>query len=364
MQTKKSIRPIALYLPQFHPIPENDAWWGKGFTEWRNVVKAKPRFKGHYQPHMPADLGYYDLRLEEARLAQEAMAKEYGIYGFCYYHYWFNGKRLLNEPIDRKMKNSKEDLPFMFCWANENWTRAWDGGENEILMKQDYSEEDDINHIRALIPYFKDERYIKVDGKPVFTIYRPKLLPDITKTLAIFRNEAEKAGLNGIHLGFMQSFGVFDQPYTMGFDFAIEFQPIFKQKYKQTSSNPLVQHFLKHLQSAIRWRKKSRDGVNTYADFIHYQMCRPFQHTISPCLTPQWDNSPRRKPDQAFILKNSTPELFMEWLSHIVEKYPWSQNHEKFLFINAWNEWAEGNHLEPCEKWGTSYLEKVRNLLK
>ncbi|NCC74358.1 MAG: hypothetical protein EOM06_13330 [Sphingobacteriia bacterium] len=221
------IRPIAIYLPQFHPIPENDEWWGKGFTEWRNVVKAKPRFNGHYQPHLPADLGYYDLRLEETRMAQEALAKQYGIYGFCYYHYWFNGKRLLNEPIDRKMKDPKENLPFMFCWANENWTRAWDGGEQEILIEQKYSHEDDVNHIRALIPYFKDERYIKVDGKPVFIIYKDALFPDIQRTLKIFREEAGKHSLELYLCRFDRDRHTkISNPEQLGFDAAIEFQPL------------------------------------------------------------------------------------------------------------------------------------------
>ena len=166
----KTIKAIAFYLPQFHPIPENNDWWGRGFTEWNNVVKGKPRFKNHYQPHLPEELGFYDLRLEETRLAQEMLAKEYGIHGFCYYHYWFSGKRLLNEPIDRKLKNPNEDLPFMLCWANENWTKVWDGGENEILIKQDYSKEDDLKHFNHLLKYFRDDRYIKIDDKPVFLI--------------------------------------------------------------------------------------------------------------------------------------------------------------------------------------------------
>ena len=173
MKSNKA-RVIAFYLPQFHPIPENDKWWGKGFTEWTNVAKAKPLFRGHYQPRIPADLGFYDLRLEEARLAQEHMAKEYGIHGFCYYHYWFNGRRVLYEPLDRKLKNSKENLPFMMCWANENWTRAWDGGIKDVLLEQNYSEDDDREHIRFLISYFKDERYIKVNGKPFFIFYKRK----------------------------------------------------------------------------------------------------------------------------------------------------------------------------------------------
>src|SRR5262249_10072617 len=158
------------YLPQFHPIPENDAWWGKGFTEWKNVAKAKPLFKGHYQPHLPANLGFYDLRLSEVREAQARLAKEHGIYGFCYYHYWFNGKRILERTFQEVFESGKPDFPFMLCWANENWTRAWDGNDKDILLEQKYSAEDDRKHINALIPYFKDHRYIRIDNKPVVAI--------------------------------------------------------------------------------------------------------------------------------------------------------------------------------------------------
>jgi lipopolysaccharide biosynthesis protein len=221
------IKPIAIYLPQFHPVVENDTWWGKGFTEWTNVTKAKPEFEEHYQPHLPADLGFYDLRLEEARLAQEELAKGYGIHGFCYYHYWFNGKRMLYEPLDRKLQNPKEDFPFMLCWANENWTRVWDGSESEILLKQEYSEEDDLNHINHLISIFKDDRYIKVDGKPIFIIYRLKLFPDLEKTIKIWREEVKKAGFPDLYLGFSQNYDLQFEPTTKGFDFAFEFQPNF-----------------------------------------------------------------------------------------------------------------------------------------
>jgi len=163
-----SVRPIAINLPQFHPIRQNNEWWGEGFTEWTNVTRAKPLFKGHYQPHLPADLGFYDLRLSESREAQAQMAKHYGIHGFCYYHYWFNGQRLLERPLQEILYMGKPDFPFMLCWANENWTRRWDGMDDDILMCQNYSEEDDIAHMTYLMRYFKDPRYITVDGKPVF----------------------------------------------------------------------------------------------------------------------------------------------------------------------------------------------------
>ncbi len=219
------IKPIAIYLPQFHPIPENDIWWGKGFTEWTNVTKAQPRFQGHYQPHLPADLGFYDLRLEEARLAQEQLAKDYGIHGFCYYHYWFNGKRILQEPLDRKMQNRKEDLPFLMCWANENWTRTWDGLDKEVLLKQEYGFDDDLAHIQHLISFFKDERYIKVEGKPIFVVYRPNLFPDIQKTISIWRKAVREAGFPDLYIGYALNAENHFSPQSLGFDFAFEFQP-------------------------------------------------------------------------------------------------------------------------------------------
>jgi lipopolysaccharide biosynthesis protein len=361
----KKIRPIAIYLPQFHPIPENDEWWGKGFTEWRNVVKSKPRFKGHYQPHLPADLGFYDLRLEEARLAQEALAKHYGIYGFCYYHYWFNGKRLLNEPIDRKMNNPKEDLPFMFCWANENWTRAWDGGEHEILIEQKYSHEDDVNHIRALIPYFKDERYITVDGKPVFIIYKDALFPDIKQTLEIFKEEAGRLGMELYLCRFdRQRHTQSTIPTELGFDAAIEFQPLslsrkelVEKSSKGINKYLLLNNYLDFLHYRLLKTPRKSDKIVDYKKFVEFDM----QHYSNdyktfPCVSPGWDNSSRRPRNMALIFKNSDPVIFKKWIVNKLSKFiPFSKD-ENFLFINAWNEWAEGNHLEPCEKYGHSYL--------
>lgn len=361
-----NIKPIAIYLPQFHPIPENDEWWGKGFTEWTNVTKASPRFKGHYQPHLPADLGFYDLRVEESRLAQEKLAKEFGIFGFCYYHYWFNGQRMLHEPLDRKMRNPKEDLPFMMCWANENWTRAWDGEDREVLLKQEYSFDDDESHFEFLCEnYFKDERYIKHDGKPVFLVYRPKLFNDIKKTTEIWRTKARQKGIGEVHLGYMQSWGIIDDPIAMGFDFAVEFQPRFPTIPEQKRT--ITQRIFRKINAQLGLKEKvilkEEDRVFDYSAFVDIQINKEFKSNICPSIVPMWDNSARRK-SNAFIFKGSTPAIYGSWLQYVLKKYPWQQNAEKFLFINAWNEWAEGNHLEPCQKWGTSYLEMTKNTLK
>lgn len=360
----KKIKAIAIYLPQFHPIPDNDSWWGKGFTEWTNVTKAQPRFKGHYQPHLPADLGFYDLRLEEARLAQEQLAKAYGIYGFCYYHYWFSGKCFLHEPLDRKLNNPKEDFPFMMCWANENWTRIWDGGENEVLLKQEYSLEDDINHIRHLIPFFKDERYIKVKGKPVFSIYRPMLFPDIHKTVDIWREEVKKAGFPDLYLGFSQSFGNLCDPNKIGFDFAFEFQPNFSNlpkavPYPYSWLEKVRRKFFKKL----KIKGASYDYLYKYDSFVNRQIATEFRRDVYPAITPMWDNSARRQ-FKPTILHDSSPAKYEKWLQYIKYNYPWEDALENFLFINAWNEWAEGNHLEPCRKWGLAYLEATKRVLE
>ena len=368
----KKIKPIAIYLPQFHPIPENDEWWGKGFTEWTNVTKAQPRFEGHYQPHLPANLGFYDLRLQEARLAQEQMAKAYGIYGFCYYHYWFNGKRMLYEPLDRKLKNPEESLPFMMCWANENWTRVWNGGEKNVLLNQEYSSEDDYQHILHLISYFKDDRYIKVNSKPVFIIYKPKFLPDIKKTIEIWRSEVKKAGFPDLYLGFAQNKEYPFLPEEKGFDFAFQFQPSFGT---QSQGIPYGNSFFRRLEYklkiALGYRIKKTlsmdikplDCYNHYSHYVNTQIKNGFNSKVYPGLTPMWDNSARRK-ENPFILHDSTPEKYKNWLIHIRDNYPWDNVPEHFLFINAWNEWAEGNHLEPCQKWGTAYLEATKEVLK
>lgn len=357
----ENIKAIAIYLPQFHPTPENDLFWGKGFTEWTNVTKAVSRFDEHYQPHLPADLGFYDLRLEESRLAQEAMAKDFGIHGFCYYHYWFNGKKVLHEPLDRKMANSKEDFPFMMCWANENWTRVWDGGEDKILLSQDYSEEDDRQHILHLISYFKDDRYIKVDGKPVFIIYRPKFFPDIEKTLQIWREEVKKAGFPDLYIGFSRNFEHLFEPKSKGFDFAFEFQPNFKN-IPRNKKRSFLKKVKRKILAKLRIVKINKTFYFDYGKFSELQMQSDFQNDVYPGITPMWDNSARKK-ENPFILHNSTPEKYQLWLEHIVNKYPWKKVPENFLFINAWNEWAEGNHLEPCKKWGTSYLAVTKKAL-
>ncbi|MDB5249647.1 MAG: glycosyl hydrolase [Segetibacter sp.] len=345
------IRPIAFHLPQFHPIPENNEWWGNGFTEWTNVTKAKPLFQGHYQPHLPADLGFYDLRLAETRIAQAELARQYGLYGFCYYHYWFNGKRLLNRPLDDMITSRTPDFPFMLCWANENWTRRWDGLEQEVLISQTYSHEDDLRHIQFLCKkFFSDARYIRVNGKPFLLIYRPALFPDIKRTLSIYREEALKQGIGELYLGYVQHFSFKKDPAEYGFDCAIEFQPDFdKLPIKSASFAARVKNKL-----GIQASPFIENTIVSYPEFVDRMIAKPKnEKTTFPGITPGWDNSARRQKG-ATIFIDSDPVHYERWLKSIKEKY---KGEETFLFINAWNEWAEGSHLEPCQKWGKHYLE-------
>ena len=357
--SSKQVRTIAFYLPQFHPIPENDEWWGNGFTEWTNVTKARPLFRGHYQPHLPADLGYYDLRLPEVRQSQADLAMQYGIYGFCYYHYWFNGKQLLERPFNEVLASGKPDLPFCLCWANEPWSRRWDGLDKDVLIEQTYGGKSDAqNHIRWLLRAFADERYIRINGKPLFLIYRAKEIPDVKKMLSIWREEASRAGLPGLYLCSVESIWSRNwDPTSYGFDAAVEFQPAFTL---------LSEKLLRCRQSLKLWpwrQKQPKHRIVSYKDFVQYMLKRQYpNYKMLRCVTPGFDNTARRQNGlQASILHKSNPEDFGVWLHYTVK---WTRNKmpegEQIVFINAWNEWAEGNHLEPDQKFGHAFLEQVR----
>lgn len=355
----ENIRAIAVVLPQFHPIPENDEWWGKGFTEWTNVTKAKPLFKGHYQPRLPSDLGFYDLRLSEAREAQAEIAKEHGISGFCYYHYWFNGKRLLNLPVDELLKNEKPDMPFMLCWANENWTRSWDGHDNDVLMKQVYSKEDDKEHIRWLCEdVFGDPRYIRVDNKPVFIIYRHQLFPDVRQTLEVFRKIAiDEFGYSGLYLCVMESYQEIEGFDTLGFDAAIEFSPHQLLKWTKLKSKIDI------LKERSGIRKRTTYRLTDYMTAVRKVLERNKEYKLFPSVTPSWDNTARKK-ENAVICEGGNPENYFYWLKNTIENFEAFSEEENFVFINAMNEWAEGNHLEPCLKYGRGFLEATKQALK
>lgn len=355
------VRAIAFYLPQFHPIPENDVWWGSGFTEWTNVTQVQPRLPGHYQPQLPADLGFADLRVPEVREAQAAMAKEYGIEGFCYYHYWFQGKRLLNRPFDEVLASGSPAFPFCLCWANENWTRRWDGQETEILMAQQYSEEDHRHHARSLIQTFADPRYIRVAGRPVFLIYKAGRIPRLKSATDLWREEIVKAGLPEPYLMRVESAGdECGDPQALGFDASAEFQPAWARM-----GWPLRHGWKARIaaMAGILDRGWVDNIVYDYQTVVNRMLARPQPaYRRFPCVVPGWDNSARRRRD-AVILMNSTPEKYERWLTEVVRRFVPFGRDENFVFINAWNEWAEGCHLEPCQKWGRGYLEATQRAL-
>lgn len=365
---------IAIHLPQFHPIPENDAWWGKGFTEWRNVSTAKPLFPGHYQPQIPADLGFYDLRLPEARQAQADLARAYGVHGFCYYHYWFNGRRILEQPVDQMLEDGTPDFPFMLCWANENWTRAWDGSEREVLLQQDYSDEDHRAHAMALMRYFRDPRYIRVNDRPVFIVYKDALLPDAARMCEIFREVAAQEGMELYLCRFDRSRGTAETaPEKDGFDAAIEFQPLsasfvnYRKKpgVRRRRHKTALQRGWDRLLARLKglpYEKRTKDLVIDYADFVQHDLAFPKADYLRfPGASPAWDNSSRRRGGNAFIFHDSTPEAFQAWVAGKVAGFVPPEPEVDFLFVNAWNEWAEGNHLEPCLRWGHGYLAALRD---
>lgn len=358
-----SIKPIAMYLPQYHAIPENDAWWGKGFTEWTNVRKAKPRFRGHYQPHLPGDLGYYDLRQLEVMAAQAELAKAYGVHGFCYYHYWFNGKLLLQQPLEQMLAAGKPDMPFCLCWANENWSRRWDGRDHDLLIEQHYSLEDDREHIRYLIRYFRDDRYIKINGKPLYVMYRPELHPEIKNATDIWREEVRRAGFDGLYLIGVENFMKGVDPVTHGFDAAMEFAPDFPchgPKY-------LKRFPIKYLATKLLHNLSlSRSGffenhVYSYDRLVDNMLSKaPATYKQFRTVCPSWDNAARRATN-ATIFHGSTPAKFKSWVQQIVNYTSGRfEGDEQLFFINAWNEWGEGCHLEPDQRFGLEYLQALK----
>jgi hypothetical protein len=337
---------LAFYLPQFHPIPENDEWWGKGFTEWTNVTKARPLFPGHYQPHVPGELGYYDLRLPEVREAQAALAAEHGISGFVYYHYWFHGKQLLQRPFDEVLASGSPDFPFALCWANEEWTRNWDAQTGQVLMAQEFSDADDLAHIRWLATAFADDRYIKIDGRPLMLIYRPGQLPDPKRTAGIWRAEAQRLGFPDLYLCWVESRGQpTGGPEAFGLDATVAFMPRTGER------------IFTPLEGAREHR------ILDYKSAFEAELERPpAPWKRFPSVMVGWDNTPRRQ-HGATIYAGATPEMYERWLRSVVDSVSDVRPEENYLFILAWNEWAEGNHLEPDQHYGRAFLEATRAVL-
>nr|WP_281722826.1 glycoside hydrolase family 99-like domain-containing protein [Nitrosomonas nitrosa] len=339
-------RLIAFFLPQFHPISENDTWWGKGFTEWTNVTKAKPLFEGHYQPHLPSDLGFYDLRLKETRHEQIRLAKQFGIDGFCYHYYWFSGTRLLHRPLDDMLADKESEMPFCLCWANENWTRKWDAAEQEILIAQKYLPDDNLNFIKSLIPFFRDPRYIRLNNEPFLIVYRPQHLPDAKKTAKVWRDYCADVGIGNIHLCAALTHGNEDYE-KFGFDSGVEFPP-----HNMKSAN---------INDQIRFHGAFRGNVMQYAAIAQSYLDRTYGGTrVFKTVTPSWDNTARTN-DRAVMMLNGTPDNYEYWLSSTIDQVQRSGEEDQLIFINAWNEWAEGCHLEPDRRFGHQFLQATLN---
>ena len=354
-----SLHYLAIYLPQFHPIPENDDWWGKGFTEWTNAARAKPLFRGHYQPHLPADLGFYDLRLGEVRRAQAELAGKYGIDGFCYYHYWFHGRRLLERPVNEILDSGDPDFPFCLFWANETWEGCWHGvtTENKILMKQEYSDQDDLDHIRWLAPAMADPRYIRVEGRPLFILYRPLDLPDCARTLDTWREEMTNLGMPNPFFIASNSHATHLNLLKYGFDGVLQFLPQLSvlDCFEPRGLLHRVKRLIVNMAQGI---VDSDLHVYDYEESVRKMLTDP-EWPVFRSLFPGWDNSPRSG-RRGVVMKNSSPEKFGRLLWEISQTTLKQQPAgRRLVFLNAWNEWAEGNHLEPDQKYGRAYLEAV-----
>lgn len=362
--TSLKARIIALYLPQYHPIPENDAWWGKGFTEWTNVKKARPMFRGHYQPRIPADLGFYDLRVPETRAAQAEMARAHGIEGFCYWHYWFAGDRLLERPFQEVLESGEPDFPFCLAWANESWTGIWHGSPHRILKLQTYpGREDYESHFHSILKALCDDRYIKVGGKQLILIYRPQQLPDAHEFSDCWRELAVKTGLKGLYLVANINSESWD-PHLHGFDAVtipniintsqVQHSNFLKRHYRTLLSRPRVKALYQRI-------LKRPIHVYPYEEALQYFIIeRNLGYPYHPSLIPNWDNTPRSGVE-GFVLHNSTPELFRRQVQKAIQVSHRESPEHRLIFVKSWNEWAEGNYLEPDQRWGRKYLEVIRD---
>lgn len=379
----KKARVIAYYLPQYHPTPENDKMWGKGFTEWTNVAKAKPLFKGHYQPQIPSDLGFYDLRLKEVREEQAKMAEEYGIEGFCYWHYWFgNGKEILDMPFKEVLSSGSPDFPFCLGWANHSWSnKTWQKSkafqEDIVFLEQTYPGDKDIEeHFYSLLPAFKDKRYITVDDMPVFLVYAPDDIPDTAHFISLWNELAKKNGLKGIHfIARVTSIGSLN-PKKSFRQLKAETNDRYNQ-YLSMGYNAIASTTLKQAQVATKgyffkilslWL--SRKGIKIFNELYdyrkimnHFYYPEDRREDVYPQILPRWDKTPRQgKNAEVFI--NSTPELFGESIDKALDCIKDKSDEHKILFAFAWNEWGEGAYLEPDIRFGRKYLEVLREKIK
>ena len=360
------MKTIAFYLPQFHSIPENDEWWGKGFTEWSNVKASKPQFKGHNQPEVPLNNNYYNLLDEEVQEWQSELALQYGLDGFCYYHYWFEGRMLLEKPMENMLQNKKIRIPYCICWANETWARTWDGQESNVLIKQNYTEDREAwhSHFKYLLSFFKDERYIKHNGMPMLIIYKPGLITNCAEMVSYWKELAIKEGFLGLYVGYQHHSSFDYDTDKMGLDFGIEFEPFYtvRELKQEISKTGKIKYALKHPSWIVRKLKEklmNKPVLYNY-DEIWERIIRrkPERDNLYAGAYPSWDNTPRRG-SSSNVFYAASPDKFKKYfelqMKHARENYL-----EDYIFINAWNEWAEGAHLEPDEHNGYGYLEAIK----
>jgi hypothetical protein len=356
---------LAFVLPQFHAIPENDAWWGQGFTEWVNTKRAQPLFKGHYQPRIPANGNYYDLTDPATQDWQAQLASSHGIDGFCYYHYWFNGKRLLEQPVNLLLERREPDFPFCLAWANEPWTRSWDGGDKQILMPQEYGDKADWElHFSELLRAFQDPRYIRVDGKPVFLIYRSSSIECCPEMFACWRQLALDAGLPGLHLVQMRTAFPVDTRTGL-FDATMDFEPMHTIYHWMSDLDRKREKLARHRRKLIKWfTGNAGHAPNSfnYSGLWQNIASRPIAAQHYPGAFVDWDNSPRRELKRAIIFRNFSRKAFHDGFERQYAKA--CQAGSEFLFINAWNEWAEGTYLEPDEGRGLFFLETIKKIIQ
>lgn len=366
---------IAFYLPQFHEIPENDAWWGKGFTEWSNVRKAEPLFEGHYQPRVPLNGNYYDL-LDPATLRwQVGLANRYGIGGFCFYHYWFDGHMLLQKPVEMYLQDESLDLPYCICWANEHWTNQWVSGESKVLIEQRYGGEDEWReHFEYLLPFLREERYIRVGGKPLLVLYRPEIVGCLPDMLACWRRLAEKAGLGGLTIAYQHpSYYVYPQKDESLFDYNIEYQPTMADTLRKSQHHKVLRAIKRRVTPILESRfDLDLRSVGSGSGLTHKSYDEIWQTVLDmeptrgagrsfPGAFVDWDNTPRRG-ERGTVYDGVTVEKFKDYfkcqVTHARDSYE-----SDFLFLFAWNEWAEGGYVEPDEGRKYGFLEAIHDSL-
>lgn len=357
-RTPTDPRLVAFYLPQFHPIKENDIAWGKGFTEWRNVANAQPRFVGHQQPFIPTDLGYYDLRLADTIHDQISLAKKYGVYGFCFYYYWFSGKRLLHTPLDIFLEHKEWDFNFMIAWANENWTKRWDGLDNDVIVAQQYLKSDPLQFIKDVEHILLDPRYITEDGKPVLIVYRGMRLKDPARYIKVWREYFKEQHNKELHIVFVLGLDL-DDMRPMGFDKGLEFEPLTIAKRTNFSEvwprPPQLDGKLLDAQfegGVADYRQVAlSDDIGTTFDFDTYKS-----------VMPSWDNDARKKGKGPTVFYGSNPDLYAKWLDRTIT-HEKQKTESPLVFVNAWNEWAEGTVLEPTGHNGHALLNRTAEVL-